>query len=106
MRSRLSRSARTIACSTALASCAISVLGVLLPINSPSWHFVRYVVWSQRPEGTNVPNCCLTSRRSERLSVNLAKVSRRECLPSADFGELTTLPQKLPHSPFRSSLQL
>src|SRR6266852_4362235 len=60
MRSRLSRSARAMACSTALGSCDISIGGCFAR-NPPSLHFGSYVLWSQPPEGTAVPNRCLTA---------------------------------------------
>src|SRR6266571_1949865 len=69
MRSRLSRSARAMACSTALGSCDISIGGCFAR-NPPSLHFGSYVLWSQPPEGTAVPNRCLTGTARTALRAN------------------------------------
>src|SRR6266705_2456648 len=79
MRSRLSRSARAMACSTALGSCDISIGGCFAR-NPPSLHFGSYVLWSQPPEGTAVPNRCLTETVRTPLRANGTCVLKQQYL--------------------------
>src|SRR6266704_2644908 len=82
MRSRLSRSARAMACSTALGSCDIPIWGRFAR-NPPSLHFGSYVLWSQPPEGTAVPNRCLTGPARTPLRDNGTCVLKQQYLKNA-----------------------
>src|SRR6266705_1736174 len=82
MLSRLSRSALAMACSTALGSCDISIGGCFAR-NPPSLHFGSYVLWSQPPEGTAVPNRCLTGTARTPLRANGTCVLKQQYLKNA-----------------------
>src|SRR5436309_500025 len=63
--------------------------------NPPSLHFASYLLWSQRPSSTAVPNRCLTCRNCSHLQPQVKKVTtlRGDVLPESSCPELTTLPR-------------